>query len=544
MKGVVVCPQPRAADVGAAILSRGGTAFDAAVATAFAQMVADPFMCGMGGMGTLQAYRAADARHAMIDFHTRGGSKVTPGMWAADQTGRSEISGYSFFADNRSELGYTAVMTPGTVRGFAEFHRQYCTMDWADLLAPAIAMAREGVVVTPFYHDFLARKPMAGVPDGFTRITRTPESARVFLNAEGRVHAVGEVLKLPDMANTMERVASGGADEYYTGALAQEIAADLAANGSFITAADLAGYRVREGAPVIGTYRGYQVASNPPPGSGAVLIEMLNILEQFDLGRHPPGGVEHIDLLARALGAAHTDREEWLADPEFADVPVATMISKERAAHWADEIRRGWLPGGRRGSPPSCTTHLSVMDAAGNSVAVTHTLGTGAGVVTPGLGFQWNNAMKLFDPQPGRANSIAPGKARTTGMVPTMLLKDGKPVLVVGAPGGSVIITAVLTTILNIVDFGMSAAEATAFPRIHCEGGPVFAEARIQQSVVDALRARGHEVRHSPHSFDPTMSRAHAVWRGGGSRGAPPSPMGDWQAGADPRGGAGVAWAW
>jgi len=540
MKGVVVCSQPRAADVGAEILSRGGTAFDAAVATAFAQMVADPFMCGMGGMGTLQPYRAADGRHAMIDFHTRGGSKVTPGMWAADQTGRSEISGYSFFEDDRSELGYTAVMTPGTVRGFAGFHRQYCTMDWAELLAPAIAMAREGVVVTPFYRDFLARQPMPGVPDGMKRIGRTPESARVFLNPRGQVHAVGEVLALPDMARTMERVARGGADEYYTGALGQEIAADFAANGAFVTAADLAFYRVREGLPVIGTYRGYQVASNPPPGSGAVLIAMLNILEQFDLGRHPPGGVEHIDLLARALGAAHVDREEWLGDPEFVDVPVATMISKERAAHWAGEIRRGWLPGGRRGSPPSCTTHLSVMDAAGNAVSVTHTLGSAAGVVTPGLGFQWNNAMKLFDPQPGRANSIAPGKARTTGMVPTMLLRDGTPVLVVGAPGGSVIITAVLTTILNIVDFGMSAAEAVAFPRIHCEGGPVFAEARIQRSVVEALRARGHEVRHSPHSFDPTMSRAHAIWLGGGSRGA----LGAWQAGADPRGGAGVAWAW
>ena len=540
MKGVVVCPQPRAADVGAAILAKGGTAFDAAVATAFSQMVNDPFMCGMGGMGTLQVFRAAEAKHEMIDFHTRGGSKVTPSMWAADQTGRSEISGYSFFADNRSELGYTAIMIPGTVRGFHEFHARYCTMDWADLLAPAIAQARAGVTVTPFYSGFLSGTPMAGVPNGHTRITRTPESARIFLNAQGRVHAVGETLMLADMASTMERVARGGADEYYTGALGQQIAADFAANGAFITADDLRNYKVRQGMPVIGTYRGFEVASNPPPGSGAVLIEILNILENFDLGRHPPGGVEHMDLLARALAAAHVDREAWLADPEFVDVPLETMISKDRAAHWAAEIRKGWLPGHRQGSPPSCTTHLSVMDAAGNAVSVTHTLGTGAGVVTPGLGFQWNNAMKLFDPQPGRANSMAPGKARTTGMVPTMLLKDGRPVLVVGAPGGSVIITAVLTTILNIVDFGMTAAEAVAFPRIHCEAGPVFAEARVQQSVVEALRARGHEVRHSPHSFDPTMSRAHAIWLGGGSRGA----LGTWQAGADPRGGAGVAWAW
>ena len=540
MKGVVVCPQPRAADAGAAILAKGGTAFDAAVAAAFCQMVQDPFMCGMGGMGTLQVFRAADGKHEMIDFHTRGGSKVTPDMWAADQKGRSEISGYSFFDDNRSELGYTAVMIPGTVRGFAEFHARYCTMDWADLLAPAIAMARAGMVVTPFYRGFLTGAPMAGVPDGMTRISRTAESAKVFLDAKGQVHGIGETLKLDDMARSLERVAKGGAEEFYTGALSREIVADFSANGAFVTAEDLRDYRVRAGVPVIGTYRGWEVASNPPPGSGAVLIEILNILEQFDLGRHPPGGVEHLDLLARALAAAHVDREAWLADPEFVDVPVATMISKERGAHWAAEIRRGWLAGHRQGSPPSCTTHLSVMDAAGNSVAVTHTLGSGAGVVTPGLGFQWNNAMKLFDPQPGRANSMAPGKARTTGMVPTMLLKDGRPMLVVGAPGGSVIITAVLTTILNIVDFGMTATEAVSFPRIHCEAGPVFAEARVQGDVVAALRARGHEVRQSAHSFDPTMSRAHAIWLGGGSRGA----LGHWQAGADPRGGAGVAWAW
>jgi gamma-glutamyltranspeptidase/glutathione hydrolase len=475
----------------------------------------------------------------MIDFHARAGSKVTPGMWAADQKGRSEISGYSFFDDNRSELGYTAIMTPGTVRGLAAFHAGYCTMDWSDLLAPAIAMARAGMTVTPFYRDFLARTPMAGVPDGMTRITRTPASAAIFLNAQGNLHAIGETLRLDDMAATMERLARTGAEDFYTGELAQRSTADFAANGAFITADDLRDYRVRPGTPMLGTYRGYTVASNPPPGSGAVLIEMLNILEQFDLGRHVPGGVEHLDLIARAMAAAHVDREEWLADPEFHPVPVETMISKERAAHWAGEIRKGWLPGNRMGSPPSCTTHLSVMDASGNAVSVTHTLGTGAGVVTSGLGFQWNNAMKLFDPQPGRANSIAPGKARTTGMVPTMLLKDGQPVLVVGAPGGSVIITAVLTTILNIVDFGMTATEAVSFPRIHCEGGPLFAEARVQTMVIEALRTRGHTVKHSPHSFDPTMSRAHAIWLGGDARG----PMGRWQAGADPRGGGGVAWA-
>ena len=192
------------------------------------------------------------------------------------------------------------------------------------------------------------------------------------------------------------------------------------------------------------------------------------------------------------------------------------------------------MPGDHEQEPPGCTTHLCTFDAAGNAVTLTHTLGTAAGVVTPGLGFNYNNSMKLFDPIPGRKNSMAPGKARTTGMVPTMLLKDGKPVLTAGAPGGSVIISATLQAILNVVDFGMSPVEAVTVPRIHCEGKGIQAEATIQRAVIDELRALGHQVTHSPHSFEPIMSRAHVITNLGGRL----------KGGSDPRGGAGVAYAW
>lgn len=533
MKGLVVCPQPRAADVGADVLRRGGTAFDAALATAFCQMVQDPFMCGIGGMGTLQYLRPANGEHGMIDFHTRAGSKVTPDMWAAASRGRSEISGYALFDDFRAELGYTGIMTPGTVAGFARFHERLCTWDWADLLAPAIAMARAGVPVTSFHHDYLVRKPMPGMPTGKQRVSTTRASAALYLNEAGEIREIGDVIRNTDMADTFERLARHGAQDFYTGGIAARIAEDFADKDGFVTPEDLAGYRVRESAPVIGTYRGYSIASNPPPGSGAVLIAMLNILEHFDLGDRP-GSVRHLDLVARAMAAAHADRERELGDPDFVPVPVEAMISKARAADWAAKIRGGWLPGGKPGTPPSCTTHLSVWDAAGNAVSVTHTLGTGSGVVTEGLGFNWNNCMKLFDMQPGRPNSIAPGKARTTGMVPTIVLKDGEPFLIVGAPGGSVIISAVLTTIVNAIDFGMSAVEAVSFPRLHCEGGAVFCEARVQGDVVEGLRALGHEVRQSAISYDPTMARAHAILLRDGTV----------TGGADPRGGGGVAIAW
>jgi len=534
MKGIVVCPQPRAADVGADILSRGGTAFDAAVATAFAQMVADPFMCGLGGMGTLQYHMGATGEGGMIDFHTRAGSRVTPGMWAADARGRTEISGYSLFDDLRSDIGYTAIMTPGTVAGLVETQRRFCTLALGDLLAPAIRMARDGLEITPFVHDFWSRPPMAGVADGITRISATDACKRIFLHPEGRLYRVGERLRNPDLAATFEAIAEGGADVFYRGPIARRIADDFAANGAYTTAEDLAAYRVRTGAPVEGRYRGLTVRSNPPPGSGAVLILMLHILEHFPLGELRHGSARHLDLVARAMAAAHEDRERWLADPEFVDVPVEAFLSKDRAAAWAHRIESGAPAAPVPAGAPSCTTHVSVHDEAGNAVSLTHTLGTGAGVVTPGLGFVWNNSMKLADPLPGRPNSFAPGKARTTGMVPTILLRDGKPCLVVGAPGGSVIISSVLQTILNVVDFGMSPAEAVAAPRIHCEGGPLFAEARVQGRVCAELAAMGHDVRQSAISYDPSMSRAHAI----------AIDAEGWHGGADPRGGGGVAESW
>ncbi|MSO76245.1 MAG: gamma-glutamyltransferase [Alphaproteobacteria bacterium] len=531
MRGIVVCPQPRAADVGAEVLASGGNAFDAAIATAFAQMVADPFMCGVGGMGTLQYFRASDGAHGMIDFHTRAGGKVAPDMWVEASRGRTEVSGYSLFDDYRSDIGYTAIMTPGTVAGFWRAHQMLATRPWDDLIQPAARMARDGLAMTPFARDFWTRPPTPGVADGLRRIAATPECRRLFMQPGGRLYDVGEVHRNPDMARTFETIGAEGAEGFYRGALGRRIAEDLAANGAFVTAEDLAGYRVREGKPVIGRYRGWTVASNPPPGSGVTLIQMLQILDQFDLGALEPGSAAHLDLVARAMAAAHADRNRYLGDPEFVDVPVARLISPERASDWADRIKGGLFLKGAREAVPACTTHLSVYDEAGNAVSVTHTLGTGAGVVTPGLGFVYNNSMKLVDPVPGGPNEMRPGKARTTGMVPTMLLKEGKPRIIVGAPGGSVIISAVLQTILNLVDFAMSPIEAVSAPRIHCEGGAVHLEARVEASVCRELAAMGHDVRQRPESYDPTMSRAHVIT----------VEDGRWLGAADPRGGGGVA---
>jgi len=387
-------------------------------------------------------------------------------------------------------------------------------------LAPAARMAHDGARVTSYAHDFLTRDMMAGIPGGLQRVSVTEACKAIHLTPEGRIYRVGELHRNPDMARTFERIAKGGADSFYRGELAAQITADLDANGSFVTAEDMANYAVKSCAPVKGQYRGLDVSSNPPPGSGVTLIQMLQILDHFDLASMGHGSAAHIDVIARAMAAAHRDRNEYLADPDFAEVPVDMMLSKDRAAMWVERIRAGEFLGDGKHAPYSSTTHVCVYDEAGNAASCTHTIGTGSGVVTPGLGFVYNN-------------SIEAGKARTTGMVPTMVFKDGAPWLVVGAPGGSVIISAVLQAILNIVDFGMSPVEAVSVPRLHCEGAAIHLEARTPDKVCCALRDMGHAITQSAISFDPVMSRAHVVLRDGEG----------WRGGADPRGGGGVAMA-
>lgn len=542
MRGAVCCPQPRACDIGAAILEAGGNAFDAAVGAAFAQMIDDPFMCGLGGMGSAQVYAPHKGVHEMIEFHSRAGSKVRPDMWAESSKGHAEIGRTVILENFASEIGYQSIMIPGAVAGFAELHERHGTLPWSEVLAPVVAMAREGLLVMPYFVEFLTRKVEPGIATGRQRIEATQACKEIYLKHDGSLWETGDVVLIVDHAATLQRIAEEGGGEFYRGDLGREIAADLEANGSFITRDDLAAYRPRIKAPLISSYRGLRVASNPPPGSGAVLIEALNVLENFDLRGMRHTGVDHLDLLARTMSLVHADRIAFLGDPEFAEIPTEKLIDKAHAAQIAERIR-GEVPAAPK-QPVSCTTHLSVCDEEGNVASITHTLGTASGVVTPGLGFIYNNSMKLFDVQPGRPNSMAPGKARIAGMVPTIVFRDGTPLLVVGALGGTVMISGVLQTILNVVDFDMTATDAVLAPRIHCEGGRVFAEARLQQSTCDSLAARGHQVLRRPYSLDSIQSRVFAIQIGVGEIGDGQIGDGAWRAAPDLRaGGGGLAYA-
>jgi len=534
MRGVVVCPEPLAAEAGATMLRRGGNAMDAAVAAAFAQAVVDPLHCGIGGVGVLVAHAARTGQTCCIRFWGPVGSLASPDMFAKDliqAEGRLVVRGYP------NRFGYRSVVVPGFVRGVAEGFRQFGSgrVSWADVLRPAERLARDGFVVDSYVERYWA-------PDGLNlddvsaqqRLGATASSAQIYLK-DGRPYRAGERLVQRDLASTLERLAVTGPDDFYEGAIAASIAADFAAHDGVFTADDLARYRPLIGEPLWGTYRDLTVATDPPPGSGALVIELLNILEEIDLEAMGWNSPRYHDTLARAMRHVFADRAAYMADPRFHDVPIAIMTSK----HYAAECRRRVLsgrgpdvqvvnPGGQSAAPTEgSTTHVSVMDRQGNAVAMTHTNHDASGVVVPGLGFLFNNDMNSFDPRPGRSNSIGPGKTPVTGGAPTLLLKDGRVAMVIGSPAGPLKVTALVQAVLSVTRFGKSIGEAVAADRIHCDSAPIVLEPSFPDEPADALRRLGNAIVRNSYT-----ARLAAIYDD--------PRTGRLEAGTDPRGGGGL----
>ncbi|MBM3944864.1 MAG: gamma-glutamyltransferase, partial [SAR202 cluster bacterium] len=517
-------------------------AFDAALATAFMQWVWDPFMCGPGGMGVGQVFHAKTGEHKVVEFNARAGSKVRPDMWAAGLKSRTEVSHLFVFDDWRNEVGHTSVMVPASVAAIAEIHTRWGTMPWGELLQPAIKQARAGIPVHPTLNDWFLMPAFAGQPDALQRIKATDECARIFLRKDGALPRFGDTIDMSDMGNTLDILARKGPREFYEGDLARAMADDIGRHGGFVTYDDLKSYRPRIHEPLWGAYRDHRIATPRPPHSGMTLLQLFALIEPFELWKSRHGSADFLHVVAAAMSLAHRDRLEYNADPEFADVPVEKVLDLARLREQHAAIQ-GWGKGGRsgghaavkKGPKEGFTTNVCVGDKQGNMIALTHTLGWASGAVTPGLGFVYNNSMNLADPIPGKPNSIAPGKSRGSNMIPTLVFRDGKPFLAVGALGGAVIISAVFQVAQNILDFGMTPTEAVAAPRIHCEGGKVFVEARTRSDAAAALEARGHVVSREVFSYSPIMARAQAVLR---------RRDGGFDAGADPRaGGSGVAYA-
>ncbi len=511
MAGMVCAAQPEAVEAGVEVLRSGGNAVDAAVAAALVQTAVDPQMCGIAGFGVMQVYQPRAGVHACLDFYARAPQAAAADMWADKVLGQAQ-DGFGFFVEGRvNELGYGAIATPQTLRALDTALGRWGNRRLGELIELAIPYAQDGFMVRPHVAAYWALVPTESRAPHQDMLSHLPATRKIYLKPDGGVRAVGEVLANPDMAATYRRIAAAGVEDFYRGEIAGRIVADMAAHGGLLDARDLALCGAEESRPLWGSYRGYRVATVPPPGGGLQLIEMLNILEPFDLAALGHNSPDYVATVAEAMKIGAVDRESHLADPKFLEVPVERLTSKAYAADLADRISRGEKTRVPRLGPghPADTTQVCVVDGAGACVSLTHSLGVASGVVTEGLGFMYNGAMGAFDPRPGRAASIAPGKARASTMVPTILFKDDRPVLVVGAPGGTYITPGVLQAILNVVDFGMTALEAVSAPRFCATSDTIWLTNRIPRSTERDLVARGYPVRRSPLNY--YFAGVHAI---------------------------------
>ncbi len=442
MSNCIVAPQPEAVEAGALVLRKGGNAVDAAITAALVQGVIDPQMCGLGGYALLNLHWAGNAGSVGIDAPALAGAGVSAAMWE-DKVLRPSPGGWGFFLEGQlNEAGYTSICTPGAVKMYDAMLQRWGSLSWEEAIQPAVALAEEGFVVGA--HAANRWKEPPDYPDTCSLldyILRNPEARRIYLRADGQPYDVGQTIRNPDAAKTLRHLARNGADDFYYGALMEQMTADLAANASFVTRQDFENYQLQENASVEGTYRGYPLSSAAPPHGGPTLLAILNILEGYDLAAMGHNSPDYIYTVAMAMKAAFADRNQRMADAAFVDVPVAWMISKSRAAEWREVIDAGGpIHAGFGPAEKPHTTQVTVVDAAGNCVSLTHSLGSSSGVITPGLGFMYNNSMVNFHPWAGHANSIAPGKGRTTGMAPTIVYQRGDdamrhPRLVLGAAG-------------------------------------------------------------------------------------------------------------
>ncbi|GGG65230.1 gamma-glutamyltransferase [Salipiger pallidus] len=524
----IVAPQPEAVEAGAEVLERGGNAIDAALACAFVQGVVDPQMSGIGGFGSMQVYMPGRGIHEMLEFYALAPAACTPDMWQDKLIGQSR-DGFGFILEgNISEIGYLACCTPGSLKGYETALRDYGSWDWADLIAPAIRYAEDGFKIRPHMHWYWTKDQSGdGQTNTITKLRYSETGKRVYFHEDGRLRGVGEILRNPDLGRTLRRIAeSGGSDIFYHGEIAQQIADDFAAHGGLIGLDDLAHYGVTKAAPVWGSYRGKRIASSPPPGSGMPMIELLHILENFDLRTMKHGSADYVRTLFEAMKRMTIDKDAHMGDPAYVDVPVEMLLSKEHAAGHATSMKAGERANVERlDLSQRDTTHISVVDKDGNAVALTHSLGSPSGAITEGLGFMYNGLMGRFDPRPGKAASIAPRKRRASSAAPTIVFDGEAPSIVIGAPGGSYIAPTVAQGIVNMIDFDMGIHEAVSAPRIVGVSNSIDICNRIRRSVADSLRAEGYDVVRSAQTY--AFAALHGIRIDGGVSSGAADPQRD-----------------
>jgi gamma-glutamyltranspeptidase/glutathione hydrolase len=506
---IVVSVHELASRAGVEVMHAGGNAIDAAVATGFALAVVHPQAGNLGG-GGFMLIRMSDGRVHFIDYREKAAAAATANMY---------LDAQGNVIENASLVGYKSIGVPGSVAGMVYAEKQYGKLTLAQVMAPAIKLAQDGYALAWQDARDLHDKDLA----------EFSESHRIF-QRDGNYYKQGEVFRQPELARTLERIAKDPSD-FYHGAMARELAAALQKGGGLITADDLAHYQVKEREPVRGTYRGYEIISAPPPSSGGTaLMEILNILEGFDLAKAGDRSAASVHLTVEAFRRAFYDRAEFLGDPDFSKIPVAQLIDKKYGAAWRESIDPARASpskdlkrpaifseleqyASRHPQPsevrePEHTTHYSVVDSDGDAVSVTTTLNDtfGSRVTAEGLGFLLNDEMDDFASKPGvpnlygliqgPANAIGPGKRPLSAMTPSIVLKDGKLFLVLGSPGGARIITTVANILMGVVDYGMNIQEAVNAPRFHNQWMPdiVNVEQWFSPDAVRLLQQMGHKV--------------------------------------------------
>lgn len=497
--GMVTSAHPLASEAGLEMLRAGGNAVDAAVAAAFAIGVVEPYGSGLGGGGFALAHICSEGRNAALDYREVAPSSATAGMYLDK---RGEI------IPDLSLVGHRAAAVPGTTAGLLRFSEEHGVMQRRELLAPAIRLAEQGFEVTEDYR----RKATVALES----LRRFPESARIFLDADRNVPPIGYRIVQKDLANTLRLISEKGQSGFYRGPVAEAIAAEMASQGGLVSLHDLKTYRTRFRQALKGTYRGYELLGLQPPSSGGVhLFQILGMLERFSLKSGPMDDPARTHLMVESMRRAYADRATHLGDPAFVRVPVNELISPaylDQLKNSIDPDKASPSAGIQAGDPTrkegqGNTTHLCAVDADRNVAAITQSLNGwfGSGVVVPGTGILLNNTMDDFAAKPGvpnlyglvgaEANAIAPRKVPLSSMSPTIVLKEGKPVLTLGTPGGSRIITTVLEVFLNVVDHGMNVQEAVDRPRFHHQWLPdeiQYEAGAFSESTAQDLRRRGH----------------------------------------------------
>ena len=494
---MVSSKHPLISKTGIDVLRKGGNAVDAAITAAFMDCVVEPAMNGIGGEGVMTIHLET-GENVVIDYVGRPAKSSTPDMYELTEDTEPGWMMWRKVANDANVIGHKACTTPGTIAGLAAALERYGTMSLKEVIKPSVKVAEEGFVV--------GWGTAAPIFRGMIRFSRFDEWRKTFL-LEGkypyRPHQV--TVKNPprlvnrDLAKSLSSIAENGIDEFYRGWIAKAIVDEMERGGGFITMEDLAIYEPIIHEPKPGTYRGYEVVYDPTH-SGTTMLQILKILEGYDLNEYGFGSPESVHLMAEALGLAFADRFKYMGDPGYLDVPLKAMVSDAYAAEQRKRISLDKACEIKFGDPwpyePECTTTLAVGDKAGNMVVVNQTIvdGFGCGVVVPGTGILLNNAMYGLNPEPGHANSIDGRKRRIQNVCPTILLRDGEPFLALGAPGGRKIQVSVAHVIVNMIDYGMSIQEAMEAPRIHRETSKVFVESRYPNKVRDGLIERGHDL--------------------------------------------------